>query len=144
MLKLGSIILGLWNVLYAIAALAFLVIMMVQGKNTPVLTIRFSEQEIAAMSPALLDTINSISIYANGLTVALCTLALLVIWKGLSRRNHWAFWALVLSMSAAFLAGLAGDYVSGANYYDASIVSAVILASGFAATAIGIFKSDVK
>lgn len=142
MLKTGSIILSLWSVLNLLPALYMIVHITVLGNNHPLLSTRFSEDDISAISPSLLATINGMAVYANGLVIGFCGLSLIAIWKGLNKTTMWTFWALLISSIAVVLAGFVSDYVSETNYYTASIVSALILIAGFILVTAGLFRGD--
>ena len=139
MLKIGSIILSVWCALNMLPALG-IVGYVAFGNIHPLLPARFSEAEINAISPNVLDTINGMAVFANGHVVALCLIALIAIWKGLNKKVVWVFWALLISMTAASLAGFAAGYVDRTHYYDPSIISALLLAAGFTCAAMGLFR----
>lgn len=140
MLQTGSIVLSLWCLLNGIPAF-YIVVTTFTGSNHPLLKIKMNEEEVSTLSPETLSLINSMGLFANGAVMALCFLSLIAIWISLNRRVKWTFWALFFSIGFYVLAGFAADLISQSNYYTASIISALIIVSGFSFAAIGLFQN---
>lgn len=101
-----------------------------------------SDEEVHALSSDVRTSINSVAVYANGLNVAFCALALAVTWLGLHRRVRWAFWGLLVGFVAALLAGVSGDYVLGNVHPEVNVISGLILVFGFTLAAVGLFRNS--
>lgn len=144
MLRLGSAIISLWLVLNLVPSLLILANTIFLDGNSPALYQLLDDQQVKALSPEIRTSINSVAVYANGLNVALCLLALFVVWLGLSQRLPWAFWGLLLAFSFAWFAGAAGDYLLGTLHPEVSILSGLILACGFTFSAFGLLRNPGK
>lgn len=142
MLQLGSLVLSFWTVLNLIPSLAILVNTLLLGGNSPAIYQVLDHEEVELLSTKVRASINSVAIYANGLNVAFCLLALFVIWFGLYRRIRWAFWALLAGFTSALFAGTAGDHVLGLVHPEINILSAILLAVGFLLVAMGLFRDS--
>jgi len=143
-LKIGAIILSLWSLMNMLPAIGVVVYVAVLDKIHPLLPMRFCGEEIDAIQPTVLDTINGMAVFANSHVFALCLIVLIATWQGLAKGVRWVFWALLASMSASVVAGFVASYVDQSHYYSPSIISAVLLAIGFGFTAVGLFKSADK
>ncbi|MEM7583177.1 MAG: hypothetical protein AAF560_07340 [Acidobacteriota bacterium] len=132
MLKIGCWILTLWSALNLAASLKIVVDTLFRGGHTPALYLLLSESDVQALATDTLSTLDSIAVFANGLNVAFCALALCLIWRGLGRHKSWSFAALLLGFSAAWLAGVAADFVVGTAAPWVNVASFAILFIGFA------------
>ena len=140
MLKSGCIILSIWSALNIIPSIGIVVGILFLGKNTPALTALLSDAEVNALGIAVLDTANSIAVFANGLNIGLCLLMLIAIWKGLFQKMTWAFWALVSASGFALLAGIGADVVVGTQFPEINAISGLILLTGFLLSAKEVFR----
>ena len=90
--------------------------------HTPAIRALLDESDIANLQAETVAMIDSIAVFANGLNLAFCSLAILIIWIGLHRHNRWAFWALLTGFTFAILAGIGADYIGwyivSANQHD--------------------------
>jgi len=139
-LKLGCLLLGLWSVLNLAPSAWILYSVLARGENAPGLTAVLTESQIQAIEAEALAAANSIGVYANGLNVAFCLLFTVLIWKHLLRKTRWAFWAMAASSLVAVLGGVGADYVVGTRNPEVNLISALLLAVGFACCASAIFK----
>ena len=92
------------------------------------------------LSDDALATIDSIAVFANGTNIALCLIAMPVVWIGLARRRRWTFWSLLAGLVTALGAGIAADYAVGFEFPHINLASGAILAMGFTLAAIGLFQ----
>lgn len=138
--KAGCIVLTLWTTLNLIPSGIIVVSTMFFGGHTPALSLRLSEDEVEALSPDVLATLDSIAVFANCTNVAFCIVALVVIWMGLYRRHRWALWALLAGFGFALLAGVGADYEVGFAAPWVNAISAGILAIGLGLAAVGLFR----
>ncbi|MEM9495893.1 MAG: hypothetical protein AAGA09_07805 [Pseudomonadota bacterium] len=122
-------------------ALGIVVYVSFLGRLHPLISMRFTEAEISAVSPSVLDTINGMAVFANGHVFALGLVALVAIWKGLVLRQKWIFWTLLIALNASMLIGFMATYVDRSHTYGPSIVSAMILVVGFGLAALDLFGS---
>lgn len=143
-LKIGALILSLWSLMNMLPAIGVVAYIAVLDKIHPLLPMRFPAEQIGAIDPAVLATINGMAVFANGHVFALCLIALVAIWKGLAKGVRWVFWTSLVSMSASVVAGFAASYTDQSHYYGPSIISALILAIGFGFAANGIFRSATE
>lgn len=111
-------------------------------KHPPGLYAVLSEEEIRSMSSEMLMTVDSIGLFANLSVVALNLLILAIVWKGLINRFTWAYWVLLASCTISMLAGVAADYAVNFAFPKVNFISAIILAAGFAFSAVGLFKKN--
>jgi hypothetical protein len=144
MLRLGSIVISAWAVLNLIPSLAILANTIFFDGNSPAIYQILDDEQVQTLSKEIRTSINSVAVYANGLNVALCLLALVVVWLGLNRRVRWAFWGLLVAFATALLAGTAGDYVLGTVHPEINIISGIILAFGFVFSARGLFWDSTQ
>lgn len=139
----GCIILTLWALLNALASLFVVIVPVVFfAGNAPALLAGLNEAQIKAIPPAVIENANSIAVFANGVNVAFCVLLLCAIWLGLWRGVRWVFWALSASLIAAFLAGVASDYVAGNDHPEVNLISGLILITGLLFSAKGLFNKQ--
>ncbi len=132
MLKAGCWVLSIWAALNLIMSLTIVVDTLFRGGHTPALYLILSEADVQALSTNALATIDSIAVFANGLNVAFCAAALGLLWCGLARKLAWSFPVLAVGFLAAWLAGVAADYVVGNAAPWVNAVSLGILLVGFA------------
>jgi len=138
MLKSGCIILTIWSLLNFAASSVILTNTLLGRGHTPAIYLMLSEADVSQLSPKIVATIDSIAAFANGLNIAFCLLSTVVVWRGLFRGTLWCFWALMIGYTAAFGAGVAGDYMVGAFAVQVSGVSGMILAWGLGLAALGL------
>ncbi len=141
-LRAGCVVITLWAVLNMIPSLFILLNTTFRDGNSPAIYQILSDSEIGELTPNIRASINSVAIYANGLNVALCLLALFTIWFGLCRGFRWAFWGLAAGLSTAVFGGAAADYILGTVHPEVSLGSAMILVIGFALAAFGLFRNS--
>jgi len=139
-LKLGSLLLGVWSVLNLVPSAWILFSVLARGENVPGLTAVLTESQIQALGDEALAAANSIGVYANGLSVAFSLLFTIAIWKGLLRKTRWVFWALGGATLVALLGGVGADYVVGFRFPEINLVSGLLLAIGFACCGWEIFR----
>lgn len=140
MLKTGCLILSAWIVLNLIPSTMIVVGTLFFGGHTPALYLILTEEEVGALSPEVLATMDSIAVFANGLNLAFCLVSIFTIWWGLHRRQVWAFWGLLVGFALVLLAGVGADYEVGTAAPMVNVISGSILALGFAISAVGMFR----
>lgn len=140
MLKLGCLLLGLWSVLNLAPSAWILYSVLGRGENAPGLTAVLTGSQIQAIEAEALAAANSIGVPANGLNVAFCLLFVVLIWKGLLRKARWVFWTMAASSLIAVLGGVGADYMVGTRNPEINLISALLLAVGFAFCASAIFR----
>ena len=138
MLKIGCAILSIWTVLNLIPSGMIIVDTIFSGGHTPGLYLLLTEDEVSSLEPDVVATMDSIAVFANGLNIAFCLLALFTIWHGLRRRQRWAFWGLLAGFTFAVLAGVGADYEVGWAAPMVNVISAAILMVGFTCAAMGL------
>ena len=132
MLRLGCAILTLWLSLNLIPSTVIVFNTMTLRGHTPALYSILSREDVGRLDAETLATLDSIAVFANGTNIGFCTLALFVTWLGLARRKAWAFWGLLAGLCGALFAGFAADYMVGTVAPHINVISALILAFGFA------------
>lgn len=140
MLRAGCWVLTAWAVLNLIPSFVIVLNTLFRGGHTPALYSVLSEQEVEALSTETMATLDSIAVFANGTNIAFCLVVLGTVWLGLSRRQVWAFWALLAGFTAALAAGVAADFVVGTVLPEVNVISGAILALGFACAGFGLFR----
>jgi len=141
MLRIGCLVLSAWCGLNLLASGYILVDTLLLGGHTPALYLLLSAEEARALGPDALATVDSIAVFANGLNVGLCLIALGVIWFGVYRRVVWCFWTLLAGLAAALGAGIAADAAVGTIRPDVNVISGLILAVGFGFAGAGLRRS---
>lgn len=140
MLRLGCLLLTAWTALNLAASAMILIDTLWLGGHTPALHAVLSPEAVAALEPQVLLTVDSIAVFANGMNAAFSIIALVVVWRGLHRaRAKWAYWGLLAGFTAAVIAGVAADSVVGWAAPQVNVISAGILAAGFAFAGYGLF-----
>ncbi len=140
MLKTGSIILSIWSCLNFFPSLYVAASILFMDKHPPGLYAILDDNDIKSMSSQMLDTVDSIGLFANLSVAALNLLILIVIWRGLVKGIQWTYWALLASCTLSILAGVAADRAVGFAFPEVNLISAAIVAAGFVFCAIGLFK----
>lgn len=139
-LKIGSIVLSIWSSLNFFPSLYVVVSILFLDKHPPGLYAILNAGDIQSMSPEMLATVDSIGLFANLSVAALNALILIAIWKGLTNRIVWVYWALLTASIFALLAGVAADHAVNFAFPEVNMISALILAIGFIFSGIGLFK----
>lgn len=140
MLLTGCIVLTVWAVLNLIPSITILVNTLFYGGHTPALYLILTKEEVGALAPHVLATLDSIAVFANGLNIAFCLVSLFTVWRGLYRRRVWAFWGLLAGFTAAVLAGVGADYEVHTAAPMVNVISGSLLGLGFAISAVGLFR----
>ena len=140
MLRPGCILLTAWTALNLIPSAVILIHTILGGGHTLALYALLTEEDVGALSPEVLATVDSIAVFANGTNLAFCAVSLFVIWRGLYRRKVWAFPALSAGFTLALLAGVGGDYEVGFAAPMVNVISAAMLALGLSLSAAGMFR----
>ena len=144
MLRTGCWVLTTWTASNLILSIKIVWDTLLGSGHSPALFLILTETEVDALGPDTLATLDSIAVFANGLNIAFCALALCLIWRGLFRRQAWSFGALLVGFLAAWFAGAAADFVVGTVAPWVNVVSFVILATGFVFSAVGLFKRQLR
>ena len=144
MLRIGCVILTAWSVLNLVPSVVIVVNTLFRGGHTPALYSILTAGEVSALSPETLATLDSIAVFANGINIAFCLVALAVIWLGLYRRQVWSFWGLLAGFTAALSAGVAADYAVGTVAPWINVISGAILGGGFMLTGLGLFRNESR
>lgn len=139
MLNIGCWILSVWSTLNLVASLKIILDTLLYGQHTPALFLILTESDVDALSNESLATIDSIALFANGLNVAFCILAIGLVWAALSQLKTWAFFLLFAGFLAAWLAGVAADFAVGNAAPWVNIISLALILFGLSASAIGLF-----
>ena len=141
LLKTGCLMLSIWSLLNLLASLFVVVIPVVfGGEIAPALLDSLSDIEIHSLNEGIKRNANSIAVFANVMNIAFCTLTLFAIWQGLYRGVRWVFWALLVSLTLAVIAGSVADYVAGLLHPEVNLISGGIITVGLACSALAIFK----
>ena len=141
MLTIGCWILTIWSAANLAISAKIIVDTLLRDGHTPALFLILTEADVAALSSETIATLDSIAVFANGLNVGFCILALCLIWRGLFRKKAWCLAGLTLGFFAAWFAGAAADFVVGNVAIWVSVVSLTILAAGLASSGIGLLNS---
>ena len=139
MLRAGCIVLSIWLILNVIPSCMILVATLTQQGHTPAIYGLLDESDIENLSSDTVATIDSIAVFANGLNLAFCSLAIAVIWIGLHRGHRWAFWSLAIGFAFALLAGAGGDYMVGTLFPQLNMISFGIIVIGLTLAARSLF-----
>ncbi len=107
--------------------------------HTPAIRALLDESDIANLNTETVATIDSIAVFANGLNLAFCSLAIFVVWIGLNSGRRWAFWSLLIGLTFAILAGVGGDYMVGTLFPQINLISFGIVALGLTLAATSLF-----
>lgn len=125
MRKAGTVLLSLWAGLNALVAL-FVTVSTVLQRSPPALRLMLSEDEIRAVEPRALAVIQAQAAIANPLIIAVCALALFLLYTRPPR--WWPVLAGTLLPVQAF--GFVSDAFLGGRNLVANVVSTVLLGLG--------------
>ena len=142
MLVSGCALLSVWSVLNLVPSGYIVLDTLFWGGHTPAVYAVLSEAEGEGLGAGTLATLDSIAVFANGCNIAFCLVALAVVWRGLYRRQGWAFGALVAGYAAALAAGVAADHTVGTVAPWVNAVSAAILALGLGLAGLGLRRGE--
>ena len=142
MLKIGHGLLYLWIGFNLVLAFSIVFSMVFLRNNAPALSILFDSSSIVTITPNALKTINALAVLMNTTIVSLCSLSLILIWKGLLKQK-WVFTTLSLSLGFVQLIGFVSDYYLENKNLLANGFSTVILLSGLFLS-LNIFKTKKK
>lgn len=140
MLRAGCIVLSIWLILNVIPSCTILATTLSGNGHTPAINVLLDDADVANLSAETLATIDSIAVFANGLNIAFCTLAVSAVWMGLHRRIEWVFWALTAGFTCAILAGAGADFVVGTLFPHINLISLGIVTVGLGLAATALFR----
>lgn len=142
MTKIGLGLLYMWIGFNLVLALSIVVSMVLLNTNAPALTILFDSSSIKTITPNALKTINALAILMNATIVSLCSLSLVLIWKGLLKQK-WVFITLGFCLGFVQLIGFVSDnYLENKNLLANGISTAILLSGLF--LSINIFRTKKK
>jgi hypothetical protein len=143
MLRVGVIILTFWAGVRLLLALGILAMLLMFGKNAPVLVVLYGDIQGSGVDSRALATINALAVLCNAAIAAMCLLSLTVIWCALMRRAAWAVWSLAACVF--FLQG--ASFFSDALLYHPDLLGNVTASSipvvGIILAAIGVFRRSI-
>jgi hypothetical protein len=143
MLRVGVIILTFWAGIRLALALGILAMLLVFGKNAPVLLVLFGNIQGRGVDPRALATINALAVLCNAAIAGMCLLSLMVIWCALVRRAAWAVWSIAACVF--FLQG--ASFFSDALLHDPdplrNVTASSIPVVGIIFAAIGVFRRSI-
>lgn len=140
MLRTSAIILTFWASVRLLLALGILTMLLVFGKNAPVLLVLFGNIQGTGVDARALATINALAVLCNAAIAAMAVLSLTVVWCALVRRAAWSVWSLATCVFLLQGASFASDALL--HHRDAlgnSIAFSVPL-TGIIFAAIGVFR----
>jgi hypothetical protein len=109
MLRTGAVILTFWAAVRLALAVGILAMMLVFGKNAPVLLVLYNDIQGKDVEGRALATINALAVLCNASIAAMRLLSLTVIWCALMRRAAWAVWSLAVCVFFLQGASFVGD-----------------------------------
>jgi hypothetical protein len=140
MLRASLVILTFWAGLRLALALGILAMLLVLGKNAPVLLVLYGDIQGKGVDARALATINALAVLCNASIAAMSILSLTVIWCALIRRAAWAVWSL--GACVFFLQG--ASFFSDALLHDPDLLGNVAASSipvvGIILAAIGVSR----
>jgi hypothetical protein len=140
MLRLGLVLLSLWTGINLAIGIGILFLLLALGRNAPALLILFGDTSARGIEPRALATINAFAVIFNAAAVAICSLALAVIWFAIAHKVRWAFWSVCGSLSFLQAAGFASDSFFQHKDLIANAVSGILLILGLMFTGLGMFS----
>jgi hypothetical protein len=126
MLRVGVIILTFWAGVRLALALGILVMLLVFGKNAPVLLVLYGDIQGRGVDPRALATINALAVLCNASIAAMSVLSLTVIWFALVRGAAWAVRSLAVCVF----------FLQGASFFSDSLLHHPDVLGNAAASAI--------
>ena len=138
MLKLGCWILTTWTALNCLASLKIVIETLLFEGHTPALFLLLSEADVRSLPSNVVATIDSIALFANGLNIAFCIVALGLVWSDFSKLRTGKLSLLLAGFTMAWLAGFMADVAVGYAAPWVNAISLAIIALGFAATGLGL------
>lgn len=140
MLKSGSTILSIWNGINFLLAALILTSVVLFNANSPLLVMVFEATEIAGLDARVIASLNTLTILYNSCSMALSVLVWLLIRKGLTAGQEWAFWVLLFAIG--FVEGMA--FVASAGVGNArwqvNVVQGALYVVGIGLSGFSIFK----
>jgi hypothetical protein len=143
MLRASAVILTFWAGVRLVLALGILAMLLVFGKNAPVLLVLYGDIQGRGVDARALATINALAVLCNASIAAMCLLSLTVIWCALMRQAAWAVWSLAACVF--FLQG--ASFVSDALLHHPDLLGNVAASSipvaGIILAASGVFRRSI-
>src|SRR5688572_18031207 len=99
MLRTGAVLVSVWSGLNLLLAVSCNTAICLFGANSPGLTMMINETDIKDLHPRWLACINGLAVFCNAWDAAFCLLVLFVTWTSLIKKQRWAFWGLLISLS---------------------------------------------
>ena len=126
MLRAGAILLTFWACVRLVLAFGILVMLLVFGKNAPVLLVLYGNIQGTGLDGRALATINALAVLCNAAIAAMAVLSLAVIWCALVRRAVWAVWSI----------GVCVVFLQGASFFSDALLQHPDLLGNVAASSI--------
>jgi hypothetical protein len=126
-MRAGRIVLTIWLGFQVALAAGIVVAITLCDRHAPAFSILFEPREVGALAPRVLATVDGLAILANALVVALCALALYLIW---TRRPARDLGALAAALAFVQAMGFASDRVFDDRDLVANLISSAILGAG--------------
>jgi len=101
MLRYGCISLSCWSGVNLFLSSLILLIVVTRLGNSPLLSMVFEADEVAALGTKVVGALNTLTILYNSYAVAMSVMVWLVTRNALRYKARWAFWALLVAIGVA-------------------------------------------
>ena len=138
MLKAGAIILSIGAGFQCVASILSLIISIVG--NAPILSMVFTDKEIATLDTEVIATTKSLAVMNNSGAVLTTVFSLVIIWTSLNNGSKWAFWMLLFAGIWGHSAWFLSDSYIGYETLIVNIVFTTIFLVGIILAGYALFK----
>jgi hypothetical protein len=138
MLKAGAIVLSIGAGFQFIASILSLIISIVG--NAPILSMVFTDKEIAALDTKVIATTKSLAVMNNSGAVLTTVFSLVIIWTSLNSGSKWALWMLLFAGIWGHSLWFLSDSYIGHETLVVNIVFAVMFLVGISLAGYALFK----
>ncbi len=143
MLRVGAVILTFWAGVRLLLALGILAMLLLFGKNAPVLLVLFGDTQGSGVDASALATINALAVLCNAAIAALAVLSLAVIWCALVRRAAWAVWSIAVCVFLLQGASFFSDALLHHPDLVGNVAASSIPVVGIILSASGVFRRSI-
>lgn len=130
-LKIGIVLLTVWCGLEIVVA-AWVTAVTFAGGPPPALALVMSKARISTVDPIAVAVINAQAAILNPCICVVCTMALVLAWRGLARGQRWTLWLLTGTLLPLQVTAFGSDNFLGHRNLSANLISTLMLTAPLA------------
>ena len=144
MLKYGCNALSCWSGINLFLSSLILFIVVSGLGNSPLLSMVFKPDEVAALSPKVIGALNTLTILYNSYAVVMSVMVWFVVRNALRTKARWAFWALVVTIGIAEIFAFIASAPFNQTRWQVNVVLSLLYIIGMALTGYALYGPRAK